>query len=95
MAQFTVFLGRGATAAEPQRHYIINYVLVPTPLDPFALMPGPVDWGDAPGPPPLLQTWIWRQVHMLGQDRLPAGGQVYDRPQQPSRIDQTWTLNLL
>jgi hypothetical protein len=61
----------------------VNLALTATP--PFTQY----DW---PAPARLTwdRTWTWRHVHMLGQDQLPAGAQVFDLPMRaPKPIEQT------
>lgn len=67
---------------EPQAFYVVSYQLGTSSF----LIPGPSEWPLTPGPPRLDQTWTWRQVHMLGQDRVP-GQQIFDLPQRgPPRL---------
>jgi len=43
------------------------------------------------GPPPQVPSWTWSyNVNLIGEDHFPVGEMVYDRPQTPAALPQTW-----
>jgi hypothetical protein len=53
---------------------------------PLGVVANKYDWPLPRTPSRIEQTWIWRQVGMLGQDQLPVGESVFDlSPKPPQR----------
>ena len=67
---------------------------------PQTVFRGPLKGLPEQPPPPLLQQSVFQSWRLLyGAVQMPAGQQIYDLPQQPWRLEQTWTfqynLNLI